>query len=399
MGNTQIGETLAGAVFNLYDSNGNAVSGFTNPYTTDSSGQITISNLPYGDYYLEEQTAPAGYSNLDSNNVVSGTAQKKRVYFSIGDNTTTKYLTCSDEMSPAYIRLFEHINEKLDAWGDPTFIFKITNKGTGKTNLVSLTVNDDGTITDTTKHRVLKWIDDTTEKFFTADPINNSYNSWLVEATSETEYKGMYHIDSQGRIRVEPGNYEISRMPVSRYKFVTSGHIVYDTNTTTDPYLGSFTTDATQKVTINDLEAGKTADVHYYDEVEYYDKFSHVDTKINKFYKLENGANTTIKGIRISDYHITASGTLNLTGSDLTVYAIYADGTESQITDAAELGKITFSYTDVTGEPAPFNPTLSGDNKTLTVTDVATYNNKVYTITATYDSKFTTTFDLVFARS
>ena len=310
-------------------------------------------------------------------------------------------LLCSDEMDAAYIRLFEHINEKKAAWGDPTFIFKIKNTDTGKTNLVSLTVNDDGTIDDTTNHRVLKWMDGSTEQPFTADPINNTlYGNWLVEATSETEYKGMYHIDSQGRIRVEPGNYEISRMPVSRYKFVTSGHIVYDSNTTTDPYLGSFTTDATQKVTINDLEAGKTADVHYYDEVEYYDKFSHVDEQINKFYKLENGANKTIKGIRIEDKKLTeTSGSKSITGSALKVYAIYVDGTELQITDATELGKITFSYTAAEGDTSTFTYTLTDSDKTLNVTDVATYNNKVYTITATYNSKFTTKFDLVFARS
>ena len=420
VGSTEIGTALAGAKFQLlkiegsteidtlrftkssatgtteYSLSGSGSENVTNLWLeTGTAGKLKITGLQPGDYCLVEQEAPENYSAKDSN-----TGANKRVYFSVGDNTVTKNIICSDEMDAAYIRLFEHINEKKAAWGDPTFIFKIKNTDTGKTNLVSLTVNDDGTIDDTTNHRVLKWMDGSTEQPFTADPINNTlYGNWLVEATSETEYKGMYHIDSQGRIRVEPGNYEISRMPVSRYKFVTSGHIVYDTNTTTDPYLGSFTTDATQKVTINDLEAGKTADVHYYDEVEYYDKFSHVDEQINKFYKLENGANKTIKGIRIEDYHTGASGTLNLTGSNLTVYAIYADGTESQITDAAELGKITFSYTAAEGDTSAFACTSTDNGKTLNVTDVATYNNKVYTITATYDSKFITTFDLVFARS
>lgn len=418
VGSTEIGTALAGAKFQLlkinngtevdtlrftkgsatgtteYSLSGSGSENVTDHWlTTGTAGKLKITGLQPGDYCLVEQEAPANYSAKDSN-----TGANKRVYFSVGDNTVTKNITMSDEMDAAYIRLFEHINEKLDAWGDPTFIFKITNKGTGKTNLVSLTVNDDGTITDNT-HKVLKWIDDTTEKFFTEDPINNTlYGNWLVEATSETEYKGMYHIDSQGRIRVEPGNYEISRMPVSRYKFVTSGNLVYTTNT--EP-TGTYTINdtGTEATEIFTLTAGQTSDVHYYDEVEYYDKFSHVDEQINKFYKLENGANKTIKGIRIEDKKLTeTSGSKSITGSDLTVYAVYADGTEGEL-NSTEKAKITFSYTAAEGDTSTFTYTRTNENKTLNVNDVTDYKNKVYTITATYDSKFTTTFDLVFARS
>ena len=286
----------------------------------------------------------------------------------------------------------------------------------------------------------MKWIDDTTEKFFTADPINNSYNSWLVEATSETEYKGMYHIDSQGRIRVEPGNYEISRMPVSRYKFVTSGHIVYDTNTTTDPYTGSFTTDNNQQVTIENLGAGKTADIHYYDEVEYYDKFSHVDEAINKFYTLDSTtkANKTIKGIRIADYHqIGTTGdnadtvdvtdnsvdppgttqTMTVPVANLKIYKIYVDGTEELMSsdDYTALSdtnfNITYTYDSESGDKREFggkaaeggDPAIPAQfsyfkiNKQITVTKVSDFENGVYTLNADYKG-FKATFDIVFLR-
>jgi len=430
VGTTDIGDTLAGAKFKLVnaddtateiklkktatDPDGAVAGRKTHEYVVDNGGtynigtsypetgedgRLHIKGLPVGSYYLEEQEAPDGYSHIDSN-----TGTNRKVYFSVGDNTVEKEISCTDEMDAAYIRLFEHISEKKAAWGDPTFIFKITNTDTGKTNLVSLTVNDDGTIADYDNHRVLKWVDDQgDDHFFTTDPINNTlYGDWLVEATSETEYKGMYHIDNQGRIKVEPGTYSITRVPVSRYEFVTSGNLVYTTDTEpTGTYtVNSSGTETAETVT---LTAGQTGDIHYYDKVGYYDKFSQVDTEVNKFYKLENGANKTIKGIRIVDYHSTAtSGEIALTGSALTIYAIYADGTEGEL-NSTEKAKITFSYTNVDDKPAPFTPDISSDSKTLTVSDVTTYTGNVYTITATYpydsNTNFTAKFDLVFSRT
>ena len=89
-------------------------------------------------------------------------------------------------------------------------------------------------------------------------------------------------------------------------------------------------------------------------------------------------------------------------GSDLTIDAIYADGTEGEL-NSTEKAKITFSYTDVDDEPAPFTPTLSSDSKTLTISDVTTYTGNVYTITATYpydsNTNFTAKFNLVFSRT
>ena len=372
-------------------------------------------------------------------------------------------------MAPAYIRLFEHISERRESeWGNPTFVFKIkqtqyykwmpsetegqpdewklngTDDPNGKEILVALTVNDDGTITDSTG-KVLKWIktvhndetntDTRVNSFFDTDPIDNyKYGDWLVEATSESEYNGMFRIDEQGRIRVEPGKYEITRLPVSRYEFVTSGHIVYDTDPTTDPYLGKFTEVGTQKVTIDELEAGKTADVHYYDKVGYYDKFTQVDEEINKFYKLGNGENgttagenLTVKGIRVDDYSVdtddttTNHDTLDTAADTLTVavtqptrfkaYWIMVDGSEKQITDTNELAKlvISYKYDENSGDDEHFgNQSNESDNDFSynTTSDVITvknyaarYKNGVYTLKATYDGKYSANFDIVFERA
>lgn len=58
------GEKLQGAVFKLYQENGDAYlteSGKEVELVTDSSGSIEIFHLPYGNYFFQEQKAPDGY--------------------------------------------------------------------------------------------------------------------------------------------------------------------------------------------------------------------------------------------------------------------------------------------------------------------------------------------------
>ncbi|WP_058211187.1 SpaA isopeptide-forming pilin-related protein [Lactococcus lactis] len=52
------GEALPGAVFSLYDANGEVVK---SGLTTDTNGKIKVSDLKPGEYYFQETTAPAGY--------------------------------------------------------------------------------------------------------------------------------------------------------------------------------------------------------------------------------------------------------------------------------------------------------------------------------------------------
>lgn len=72
---SQSGEKLKGAVFQLYHENGEAYtteSGENVKLATDREGIIKISNLPFGTYYFEEIEAPKGYCR-----------SKKKKYFSI----------------------------------------------------------------------------------------------------------------------------------------------------------------------------------------------------------------------------------------------------------------------------------------------------------------------------
>ena len=424
---------------------------------TGDDGKLTIKGLMPGDYCLEEQSAPDGYSHLDSNNLDEhGQPKNKRVYFSTGSNTVKKEISCADEMEPAYIKLYEHISEKRDEWGDPTFVFKIKQTGyydysgqtptvtstEGKEILVALTVNDDGTITDSTS-KVLKWVDHSAvapndpNQFFTADPIDNAlYGNWLVEATSEDEYIGLFRIDEQGRIKVEPGSYEVTRLPVSRYEFVTSGHIIYTTDPTTDPYEdsnNSFVHDNAEKVIITALAGGQTADVHYYDKVAYYDKFTQVDEEINSFHRCtdtndNNTVKKSVKGIRIEDYHVDTDANTDkhdtVDNDILTVrvaepdrfkaYFICADGSERQLT-SSELAKlnITYVYDDESGDNPSFGHADTDNGETndfvyypdtdyIWLNHYDTYKNGVYTLTATYVedniNKYSTNFDIVFER-
>ena len=160
-----------------------------------------------------------------------------------------------------------------------------------------------------------------------------------------------------------------------------------------------------------ELAAGKTVDVHYYDKVAYYDKFSQVDEEINKFYTLDSDKNnTTVKGIRIDDYYVADSGTvsgdtLTISTNDVTkfkAYKIMADGTEQQIT-GVDLAKLDISYNYESGskDDEQFDTDFSYSNPTITVNHASRYHDSVYKLNVSYtDDTFTTTaaFNLVFEK-
>lgn len=370
---------------------------------TDTNGRIRIENLPWGNYYFEEIEAPSGYVPTDSYHTdENDVPQNNRLYFSVGQNNVLKTMTCADEMDPAYLRLYEHINEwRPSEWGNPNFIFKITQTGyyknaadieaidSGKTFFVSLTVNDDEKRTD---------------GLLTHVNPDYDYRVWYEEGTVEPEYEGVYHIDAEGRIRLEPGTYEITRVPVSRYEFVENTYKL--DNEPDSVYEGDNRTEV-EKMTV-EIPAGRTAIVHYYDKVGYYDKSSKTDTNINRFYLLdENKQNVAVKGIRIEDYHQTgrtgenadtdaASDQLTVPLDRLKAYVVYLDGSERLMSETEKQAlDITYLLSNNNGER--LNDFAFSDGSVI-VRNVSRHANNVYTLNAAYNG-FQTKFDLVLERS
>ena len=247
---------------------------------TDADGKIRVENLPYGDYYFEEVGTPDGslyaenfiHGWVDGNNsdyIMNGAAasanntnyQKvhNRVFFTVSENNAGEEslkLTCEDEMAPAYLRLYEHIDEwRPDEWGSPTFIFKIRQTHTysdtdhdprnavyteisdGKEYIVALTVDDEGKMT------VDNFSGDENPEGTKGNHQGIDFNNWYVETTAKDgsgkasinggtvenntdddiySTQHLFGLNSAGMLPLEPGKYTISRVNPSRYEFVTN---------------------------------------------------------------------------------------------------------------------------------------------------------------------------------
>ena len=164
---------------------------------------------------------------------------------------------------------------------------------------------------------------------------------------------------------------------------------------------------AIQNVTI---PQGETALVHYYDKVAYYDKFSHVDEEINKFYTLDASKNnTTAKGIRVefngkadtsSIATIYTAQDNSTSANTFNAWFINVDGTEREMT-ATEKANLVIS--DPNSQFTSGDFVFNDSSKQIQISNTSNYVNKVFTLKAVYKKDttdlFETTFDLVFARS
>ncbi len=362
---------------------------------TDDDSGILIENLPIGSYYLEEVGTPSDslYSKNMTDGWVTGSDNRycpdtegeylykdripnefyydqvqNRVEFVVAVNNNTSEspleIVSEEEMTPGYIRLYEHINEwRHNEWGDPTFVFRIkqthaynydydgtalttdrisyTPVDNGREYIIALTVDDEGCMTmDMYKSgEYNNWYLETTVKGY-----NGLFSGEAVSGNDDSIYadQRLFGLDSSGWLRVEPGKYTISRVGNSRYEYVDS-YSTYSTSADA-PWLemaynsstGEFERDNSYyrawyrdddnnnpkadraiipytEETITDLEVlpYRVVDVHYYDRVAYYDKHSQVDTDINKFFTTDENGVSAIKGIRIDNY--TQTG---ITGDD-----------------------------------------------------------------------------------
>ena len=361
VGDIDIGGNVPNAVFELYKSDGTKVnisvdnsgdsvynvnSSGTATLTTDSNGRFTIQELDWGQYYLQEVSAPTGFA-VNSN----------KIYFTVGRNNcgdTPQQLTIKDPAAKAKIKLTKTIDDRVEAWGDPTFIFKIRQTESYGRSADTLTSID-------------------TDK----QPVK------IVSLTLDSGLTKTYDVgvDDQGYFEVDPGTYVITEVSVARYEF--------DHGT----------------VTVNNGDADSftngTADVLFDNHVKYYDKFSHVDCEVNKFHGY--------KGIRVEYNNAVPVGTdpatINKTALD--VYKIMSNGKEVKLDlannqeDAAFMNGITYTYVHKDGDDSRFGqgttPDFSVEGNQIKITNPSRYTDSVYTLKAhDNNSGFECDFDISF---
>ena len=132
---------LGGAEFDLFDINGNPMIAGTdyeterddNKIITATNGTIIISKLKQGGYYLQETVAPNGYSKL---------SDPIRFSVTLENSQAIQVLNIGNEKGKATITINKEINEVYDDFGNPTFIFSVTNKDTGRVYKKSITLSE-----------------------------------------------------------------------------------------------------------------------------------------------------------------------------------------------------------------------------------------------------------------
>ena len=107
---------LAGAQFALRKNDGTLVK---EGLETDVNGVITVTDLDWGSYYLEETKAPVGYG-LNST----------KIRFSVNEANCAamQQLTCYDPIEQVQITIRKRVNELYEPFGNATFLFEV--KGT-----------------------------------------------------------------------------------------------------------------------------------------------------------------------------------------------------------------------------------------------------------------------------
>ncbi len=321
-----------------------------NELTTHSDGTIHLEGLSWGSYYLMETEAPSGYTNIDSS-----TGEPNKVYFSVGRNNcgnVEQQLTCTDEIDPAYLTIQKTIDKKLNSnWGDPTFTFKIKQTNDAAGNLLT-----------NSKERVVS----------------------ITFGAGESSQK------ETEEMKIEPGTYTITELNVSRYAPDGSCTLTTpDQSKITSYTLGSDSATFT-------VSAGGYVRLGFDNKLDYYDKFSHVDTKVNEFGKKDTNG---YKGIKAEPYKIPSvepNGTLVINKNALVVKLINADGSLSN--DVSD--NCTYTYT-VDNKRFYDDPTfkVNDNGTTISIPNAAHYVDSVYNLTVSYTiggETLTTTMDLVF---
>lgn len=258
--------------------------------TTDSNGEITVDNLPWGAYYFEEIIAPTGYAIAD------------KVRFTVNANNclSVQELECEDSLVKCQLTVEKEIDEVLPQFGNPTFIFKI--------------------------------------KEIKAD---NSGQEWLRTIQLNGEKKS-----GSFTLSVNPGEYTVEEIKVSRYTLENIEFSVSDTTTT------DVTTDINNRkatVVFQQSETQGHATLKFKNTLKNYDKFNHV-VGVNNIIPVQRkitGISVVYNGELIPVDKDNDSGSYIIPKNQLTAKIIYDDGSEEIITDLDNLTP-TGSGTDFT---------------------------------------------------
>lgn len=312
---------------------------------TDSNGKIFISQLDWGRYKLVETTAPSGFA-----------LEQAPVYFTVGRNNCedVQHLSCKNSALKAKLIITKVIDDRINAWGDPTFIFKI--RQTGRYTETGAFEE----ITSTEEQRV---------------------------RTVSLTLDGDKFIRSTDSIDIDPGRYEVTEVSVSRYEFdsvdITNTQRV--TNTSTDDETAAFT-----------IQGDGTAEVVFNNTLKYYDKFSQVDVEVNHF-------DNSYKGIRVEyDTDITADANdrAEIGKDQLRLYKIKSSGEEVELTSAADKNalRLSYVYDPLSKDDRRFSDDFNGnaEGSKFTVDHVSRYTDGVYTIKATDPNGLTCEFEITF---
>ena len=332
--------------------------------TTDDLGGLTVTEIDWGDYYLKEVAAPTGFE--------LPTGEDAKVYFSVGRNNSAaaQELSMKNEPLSAKLNLIKHIDEYLeDAWGTPTFIFKLT-----QTQYYDYS--------------------DSANRF---KDISSAEQPVLTKTLSPVNAANGGYEDETDYFDVEPGTYTVSEVRVSRY--TPDGVSVTETDSTDKVIIpANAYTDYTATFSIKPEGA---AEVEFSNELTNYEKLSHVDCEINSFNGYKDLSVSDMDGLELEGSGETRS--LTIDKEDLLPVLVRADGSEEPVPDLSKLRIISerpdvFVRTDASEQiPAGTELVLTYDNDTVTVSGrIEDVMGSSYRLKAVYDDMFSDEFELRF---
>lgn len=248
--------------------------------TAADNGHIKVRSIPWGNYYFTETAAPSGYGRADD------------IPFAVNafNCASEQQLKCEEPKASAEITIEKAIpaasKQYFDAFGDPTFVFKITkwdkanNKAAddGKSFMTSLSFNKLSTETGDKLVAV------------TNPPVSVDAGSW----------------------------YRVEEVAVSRYG-IESLSVVSAENATYETDDNVFYCDLTDTVNMPKIQ------LRYENEIKRYDMLSHTSSQLNEFtlppsvsgiavdYDGALNVNTTTKKNTIDWNNLTAMFTFNTT--------------------------------------------------------------------------------------